>query len=186
MWPWRLTPATFSGVSSAQNSPKAKAPQKTPRKLGVGHGTISSFHGGEPWIGGGSHSEWDPYQGCWYQQPWQEWYRRCHFFQDIFGILSIPDRCVWDEFLGVKCMLSAFIFSALAALNVKGGAQNIHQRGQKGEPSSMPGAALAACGMAAAAGVRRAARNQRRNQQANMAGNFEQMLGLKKHIIWIH
>ena len=43
-----------------------------------------------------------------------------------------------------------------------------------------PGAALAACGMAAAAGVRRAARNQRRNQHANMAGNFEQMLGLKR------
>ena len=45
---------------------------------------------------------------------------------------------------------------------------------------SFAGAALAACGMAAAAGVRRAARNQRRNQRANMAGNFEQMLGLKR------
>ena len=48
----------------------------------------------------------------------------------------------------------------------------------------LPGAALAACGMAAAAGVRRAARNQRRNQHANMAGNFEQMLGLKRNYIY--
>ena len=55
--------------------------------------------------------------------------------------------------------------------------------------SRFTGAALAACGMAAAAGVRRAARNQRRNQHANMAGNFEQMLGFRLYspypmILW--
>lgn len=51
---------------------------------------------------------------------------------------------------------------------------------------SFAGAALAACGMAAAAGVRRAARNERRNQRANMAGNFEQMLGMKRISTWIN
>ena len=53
--------------------------------------------------------------------------------QDIFEILSIPDRCFWGEFLGVKCMLSAFIFlEILAALNVEGGQPKTSTNGVRG------------------------------------------------------
>ena len=86
--PWRLTPATFSGDSKCSEQPQGQGPTENSQKTRTRHGTISSFHGGEPWIGGGSHSEWDPQQGCWYQQPWQEWYRRCHF----------SPRYLWNPF----------------------------------------------------------------------------------------
>ena len=90
----------FSGDSSAQNSPLS-APQKTPKQLGLAMALSQAFTVVRPGSVVAPTLNEIPTRVVGTNSHGKSGTGAAISLQDIFEILSIPDRCFWGEVLGV-------------------------------------------------------------------------------------